>query len=390
MQWFLSTHLNPQVIVTANTADQIKTRTWRELRKWHDLLINKHWFDWLAKKYYLRKDPDKWYAHPIVWDENKPSAVQGIHEKNVLIIVDEASGLPKSIADALEGCSATNKFIFIKFGNPNQASGDFYDCFHRNKNLWNRFYINALDTRKSNKALIEEWKEYYGTDSDQWKVRVLGQFPSQSSLQFISSKTVEDAINRQVFEQVYKKFPIVLGVDVARQGKDKSVISVRQGRKLIALMKWNEADIMKFADHVYNAAIKFKSDAIFVDGGGVGGGVIDRLRQLGLDVFEVNFGSRASDAYKDRCELLGDEMWQKMKEWLENADIMNDPDLQDELTKREFCFNKKQQLKLQRKIDMESSPDCADSLALTFARDIAPKATRINTNISDYYEPVPY
>ena len=388
VQWFISTHESPQIIVTANTADQIKTRTWRELRKWHDLLINNHWFEWLAKKYYFKSDPDKWYAHPVVWDESKPSAVQGIHEKNVLIIVDEASGLPNSIAEALEGCSATNKFIFIKFGNPNQASGNFYDCFHKYKNLWKTFYVDARESRKSNKGLIKEWLEYYGADSDHVAVRVYGRFPSQSSSQFISSRVVSEASNRLLNKSVYETFPIILGVDVARQGKDKSVISIRQGRKLHNILKYNEADIMKFADYVYQAAMKYKSEAIFVDGGGVGGGVIDRLRQMGLEVFEINFGGKTSDQYKDRCSLLGDEMWQKMKDWLQHADIVQDSDLESELTTREYSFDSKQRLKLQRKIDMESSPDCADSLALTFGKDIAPKSNYID--LSNYEITTPY
>ena len=154
------------------------------------------------------------------------------------------------------------------------------------------------------------------------------------------------------------------------------------------ILKYNEADIMKFADCVYQAAIKYKSEAIFVDGGGVGGGVIDRLRQMGLEVFEINFGGKTSDQYKDRCSLLGDEMWQKMKDWLEHADIVQDSDLESELTTREYSFDSKQRLKLQRKIDMESSPDCADSLALTFGKDIAPKSNYID--LSNYEITTPY
>ena len=385
IQWFMSTRINPQIIVTANTEIQLKTKTWRELKKWQELAINGHWFEHKAEKYYLKESPDTWFATPIIWKKENPESVQGTHEKSVLIIIDEASGLPKIISEALEGSLTTDDCYIFKFGNPNNASGDFYDCFHRNRNLWHRFSVDARQARKANQDTIIDWGKAFGEDSDFFKIRVKGEFPSQSDMQFISTKTVEDAIDRVANKETIKKFPLIMGVDVARFGSDKSIILFRQGRKILDIFEYRGLDTMSLSDMVFEKNSLFSPDAIFIDGGGVGGGVVDRCKQLGLNPFDINFGSKSSKP--EEFLNLRAEMWYKMKLWLDSGDIPNDLEIKDDLTKIEYYYNSKQQLFLESKEAMkkrgEASPDKADALALTFARAVAPKA--INYKLEDFY-----
>lgn len=164
--------------------------------------------------------------------------------------------------------------------------------------------------------------------------------------------------------------PIILGVDVARFGDDSSVLFARQGRdaRLWPPQVFQCLDTMQLAARVIDFTRQTKAAAVFVDGGGVGGGVIDRLHQLGLDAVEVNFGSKSDSP---DCLNKRAEMWVKMREWLKVGALPNIPRLTAELTGVLYSFDPSNALKLEAKEDIKKrgmpSPDIADALALTFA-----------------------
>lgn len=167
--------------------------------------------------------------------------------------------------------------------------------------------------------------------------------------------------------------PPVLGCDVARYGDDKSVVIVRQGRKVIYMEKYREYNTQQLAVAVIAAIKKFNVAISFVDGVGVGAGVVDRLRMLGYEVCEVNAGVTATDDevyYNKRAE-----MWGRMRTWLASgADIPLDLELREALIGLEFGFDDKERIRLERKKDMKkrglASPDEGDALAHTFAEEI--------------------
>jgi hypothetical protein len=167
-----------------------------------------------------------------------------------------------------------------------------------------------------------------------------------------------------------------MGVDVARFGDDQSVVSFRRGRdaRTIEWSKYRGLDTMELAARVAEHVRINQADAVFVDGGGVGGGVVDRLRQLHVQVIEVNFGSKAEDA---RYNNKRAEMWGNMKEWLPTGAIPTDRELTDDLIGLEYSFTPTNKVQLEKKEDMKrrglASPDLADALALTFAYPVAPK-----------------
>jgi len=189
-------------------------------------------------------------------------------------------------------------------------------------------------------------------------------------MQFISSEVCDTCM---LYEAPYESFfqlPIVLGVDVARFGEDKSVICVRQGRKVIELIKYRNIDTMHMAAKVVSAIKKYQPAATFVDVVGIGSGVVDRLRMLGHDIIEVNAGMKPDDKdtyWNKRCE-----MWDRMRNLMkEGMDIPNDADLRNSLIGIEYGFNDKEQMRLERKQDMKKrgldSPDEGDAIAYTFA-----------------------
>jgi hypothetical protein len=171
----------------------------------------------------------------------------------------------------------------------------------------------------------------------------------------------------------------IIGVDVARFGDDQSVIFTRIGRDGASwpILRFRELDTMQLVSKVAEHAKKIKFAGmhvvIFVDGGGVGGGVVDRLRQIGYDVVEVQFGGKADDPRKYANKRA--EMWARTKEWLEVGCLVKDEDMATDLTSVEYGFRPDDTILLESKESMKkrglASPDAADALAVTFAYPVA-------------------
>ena len=146
---------------------------------------------------------------------------------------------------------------------------------------------------------------------------------------------------------------------------------------------------MQLSAEVAQILTKAKPDATFVDGVGVGGGVVDRLRQLGFDIIDVNAGASPDSANKDTHLNKRVEMWDRMRQWLKGADIPDDKDLLDDLIGIEYGFDNKMRLQLEKKEDMKkrglSSPDCGDAVSLGFHSHVMPKIDELSLE-PEYFE----
>lgn len=319
------------------------------------------------------------YAVARTGRKENPEALQGFHAETLCFFCDEASGIDDIVFQVAQGALSTKGARIIMAANPTRTSGYFFNAFHRDRERWERFTFSCLDSPHVSPSYAKEVEESYGSDSDIYRVRVLGDFPKSSDLQFIPSSVVDSSMGKHLHENEYKYAPIILGVDVARFGSDRSVIFMRQG--LYSELAWQGRgfDTMSLADVVCSMHGKYKADAIMVDETGVGGGVVDRLRQLGyVSIFGVNEGS--SSALKE-CLNKRAEMWWKMRDWLKEGGCIPDiPDLRDDLLSPEYQFNNKGLCQLEKKSDMKRrglpSPDLADALALTFAYNVYPKRSK--------------
>jgi hypothetical protein len=388
--WAMSTRPHLNGVVTANTTTQLSTKTWRELALWHKRAINTHWFKWTATRFFHVEHPETWFCAAIPNTEHNSEAFAGLHAQHVLLIYDEASGIPDVIWEVSEGAMTTPRAMWFVYGNPTKNTGRFRECFSSDRARWHTTQIDSRTCKMTNKKEIAEWEKAYGADSDFFRVRVKGQFPRVGNLQFISSDIVDFAIAMDTPYEAYYLMPIVLGVDVARYGDDKSVIAVRQGRKLHKLYKFRELDTMQLANMVGGLIKEWHPAATFVDEVGVGAGVVDRLRQLGFDVIGVNAGSKPYDEvtyYNKRAE-----MWDGMRGWLAGpADLPHhDPELRASLVGVEYGFDDKERMRLERKQDMKrrglDSPDEGDAIAHTFAEPLGdPRANSFEPE--DNFEP---
>ena len=388
--WMCSTHLGATTIVTANTEAQLRTRTWPEVGKWNTLAINSHWWEfsatalrpapWFSKfvSEQLKIDPSYWYAQAQNWSEENPDAFAGAHNMaGLMLIFDEASGIPAPIWSVSEGffIEPSKHRYWLVFGNGRRNTGEFFEAFHKNRNFWNPKSIDARTVEGTDQAVYQKIIDQYGEDSDVARVEVYGQFPLQGIDQFISRGLVLEAQNREVVPD--PGAPLIMGVDCARQGADRSVIRWRQGRDAKSIPPWvspGRTDVMTLANKVAEWIDKTKPDAVFIDEGGVGGGVVDILNSRGYKVTGVDFGStRGVDTRRHFNKRV--KMWDDMANWLERGAIDDSPTLRDDLVNLTYDHRgDSSQLWLETKKDMKkrglASTDDGDSLALTFAEKV--------------------
>jgi hypothetical protein len=393
--WAISTVHDTRGVVTANTEGQLRTKTWPELAKWYGLAINRSWFVYTATALHsaLTGHERTWRVDAITWSENNTEAIAGLHNKGrrAFALFDEASAIPEPIWDTIEGAltDAGTELFWAVFGNPTRTTGRFRECFAggRFAHRWHGRQIDSRSVAMTNKAQIETWVKDYGEDSDFIRIRVRGVFPRAGSLQFIDGERIDAAIARALVAD--PTAPLVMGVDIARQGEDQSVIRFRRGldARSIPAVKFRIPDLMQVASRVMEQVNQHKPAAVFIDGTGIGWGVHDRLAQLGCPhLVGVDFGGRADRTDSGAVySAVGDaaaryankraEMWGLMKEWCKAGCLPDDRDLAADLSAVEYGYDASDAILLERKDDMKrrglASPDDGDALALTFAYPVA-------------------
>lgn len=387
--WAISTFEDTKGVVTANTETQLKTKTWAELAKWYRLFIGRELFKMTATAIFS-VDPAHertWRIDMVPWSETRTEAFAGLHNqgKRIIFLMDEASAIPDVIWEVAEG-ALTDRYtqiIWAVFGNPTRNKGRFRDCFSggRFAHRWHSATIDSRTISFTNKKQIDDWVKDYGEDSDFVRVRVRGVFPRVDAESFIAYEVAFQAAYRI---PTMNGDPIVLGVDVGRFGDDPSCIVPRKGRDAVthASELLYGLDTMQVAARVAKAFLTLHATVCFVDEGGVGGGVVDRLRDLRIPVIGVDFGSGADmDDANDGTKYANKraEIWGRTRNWLKDGSIPakipgSDISTVDELTGPNYGLNNREEIQLESKKDMRKrgikSPNWADALACTFAEPV--------------------
>ena len=388
----ISTHENTRGVVTANTEGQLRTKTWPELSKWHNMFIAKDLFTYTATAIFSSdKDYEKtWRIDAIPWSKNSPESFAGLHNQGnrILVLFDEASAIDDVIWEVTEGAltDANTEIIWCAFGNPTRNSGRFRECFRKYRKFWNTYQIDSRTIKISNKAKIEEWLEAYGEDSDFFKVRVRGVFPSASDLQFISTE-IADKAQKQVYKLgQFEHLPVIIGVDPAWTGSDSLEIVMRQGyyMKPLASIPKNDDD-WRMAQLIAQFEDEYKADAVFIDMG-YGTGIYSIGKQLGRKWRLIEFGGKSNDPVYLNMRAY---MWGQMKEWLREGGSIppNDQALYDDIVGPEAIIDKNGHIQLESKKDMKErglpSPNKGDALALTFAARVVKKSETGNRIVAN-------
>jgi hypothetical protein len=357
------------------------------------MTINSHWFEVSATKLFpakwltdlvesdLKKGTRYWAAEGKLWSEENPDSYAGVHNHDgMMVIFDESSGIPSSIWDVAAGYftePVLDRYWFA-FSNPRRNEGYFFECFHGKRNFWSGKKIDSRTVEGTDRNIYDQIIEEHGEDSYQARVEVMGEFPLQGDSQFIEAHLVDEAIKKERYND--ETAPLVLGIDVARFGSDKTCMALRKGRDLVILKKFSGLDTMQVVGKVIEMIDRHSPDLTVIDEGGLGAGVLDRLLEQRYKVRGVNFGSKAdSSSYANKRA----EMWGEMREWLKKASIgssdnnskRHDADLKDDLTGPQYKLDSQGRTLLESKADMKkrgmSSPDGADAISVTFAYPVA-------------------
>jgi hypothetical protein len=384
--WMLSTRIGSTTIVSANSESQLRKVTWAEITKWLAMGLNSHWFEvsatslqpakWLTElvERDLRKGTRYWGVEGRLWSAENPDAFAGVHNMDgVLVIFDEASGIDDAIWAVTAGFfteNTPNRFWFA-FSNPRRNTGYFYETFHSKRDFWSTKVVDARTVEGTDKAVYQQIIDEYGPDSAQAHVEVYGQFPSAGDDQFIGANTVDEAMKRVKYQDL--SAPIVIGVDPARFGADATVIAVRQGRDIVKIIRHRGDDTMTVVGYVIDAIEEYKPTLVVIDEGGLGAGIVDRLKEQRYKIKGVNFGNKSKNPI-----MYGNmraQMWGDMREWLKTASIPNDRFLKTDLISPMMKPDSRGTIFLESKKDMKArglaSPDAADAIAVTFAFPVA-------------------
>ena len=388
--WFLSTRPFPKIPCRAPTQHQLFDILWAEVSKW--LRNNKaleRELQWTKEKVYMKQYPEEWFA--VARTASKPDALQGFHAEDILYIIDEASGVDDKVFEPVLGALSTPGARLLMCGNPTQLSGFFYDSHHKNRGSYSTFHIDGRNSSRVSQDFINTIITMYGEDSDVFRVRVAGEFPRQENDVFIPLPLVEKSIMTQWNEPEHPA-SIHIGCDVARFGDDKTVIGYKVDEKVEFWKRRSGQDTMKTADGIIELGETLvrryryqKTIPVKVDDSGVGGGVVDRLRQIKrnnperfewLDVIPVVFGQRIKhEFYHDSTTYMMSVVKKLLMPYTEEGlpkpvelVLPDDNDLIGQLSTRKYGMTEQSKIRVESKEAMKKrglhSPDEADCVLL--------------------------
>lgn len=371
---FMSLYPDPKVVCTAPTYGTLQVALWPEVARWLKISMMKDIFEHTSDSLYLIEQPKDWKCY--VRTAREKENISGLHADNMLIVVDEASGLKPDIFEALDTTltGANNKIVMI--GNPTQVSGPFFDSFHTFKKRWVNLTFNSEESPFVQKEQIDYYIEKYGKNHDLYKVNILGEFPSGSPDAFIKLSDINEAVSR--YEEVSPSGDIEIGLDVARFGDDLTVLYWRHGYKVYPAKTLAKSSVQQCRDLVLETVEEIRRSTgyekkirVKVDSSGVGGGVEDLLkedREHNIEVIPCNFGGKGDEKYQNEASI----MWANIRDNINIIGLPDDKHLVEELSSRRWRLSNNGKImiepKSEYKKDFKSSPDRADALVLCFAR----------------------
>ncbi|MCI0828737.1 MAG: hypothetical protein J4N67_01255 [Chloroflexi bacterium] len=386
--WFIHAHKDAAIALsTAPTFRQVRHVLWRQVRRLYrpnaQLLGGKM----LDTRWEIS---DERYAMGL--SAENADQFQGFHSPNMLIVVDEAEGVSDEIYEAIEAVMTTADPLLLLIGNPTTVTGAFRRAFYEERQLYHNITISALDSPNvqagktvvpglTSARWVEERRETWGEDNPIYRARVLGEFPDQAEDTLIGLSDVEAAAQRWKAEKegvagetegetIDIPGEVVLAVDVARFGSDRSVILRRQGSRVLEIRTFRDMDTMQLAGWVAAAIRETSPERVCVDEIGVGAGVVDRLKEQGHPVKGINVARRARQE-RLFANVRAEGYW-RLKELFATGEISipDDHQLMGELAALRYSFDSQGRVLMESKEAMRQrglpSPDKADALMLAF------------------------
>ena len=367
--WWVHRHSPAKAIITGPTLRQVEDIVWNEVRAAHGKAADKLPGKMLKNRYVIDEE-----TFALGFTTNSPDKILGFHSPNLLAVITEAHAISD---DYYRAVRRLNPSKLLLTGNPFSAGGVFYDSHHRHHNLWETVQIGADDTPNvederisfpgmMTAADLENHKREWGEDSPMYIGSALGQFPENLDDAVVPLSAARAAAERSLEPEG----AVIVACDVARKGHDHTVVMRRQGGVARIARRVRGYDAMEVCGILKSYCDENRADALVIDAVGIGAGVVDRMREVGLKTARIEEFNGGSDAKrKDRFSDRNAEVWWAMRQrYLAGMlDTEDDANLIDQVSGRDYGLDSAGRIRLQSKRTMKDSPDEADALAMTFA-----------------------
>lgn len=387
--WLSTTPIGDSFAVTsAPTFEQVRAILWREINRAH-----------ARGKLPGRVNQTEWlFGNELVGFGRKPNDMdmtgfQGIHARRVMVVFDEACGIPKDLWTAADSLITNEDSRFLAIGNPDDPASEFARICKPGSG-WKVLPISVFDSPNftdeeipdylrpllTGATWVEEKRKDWGETSALWKAKVTGQFSEETEDSLFRASWVNEAIRRSLEPGE----PNELGVDVSRGG-DETVIYHRRGSRARLKDAFRVNDLMAVTGRVVQAQRETGAKRIRIDAAGMGWGPYDRLVEMqregaqqggdgclrGVAIEAVNVGEAARDTERFR-NLKAELHWGLRKRFQDgDIDIEADDTTSSQLLSLQFSNNSRGQIEIESKEDMAKrglpSPDRAEALILAFA-----------------------
>ena len=387
--WFLFTRLDAQIPCTAPTENQMYDVLWKELVKWLKLMPEKiqNLYEWSNTYIRIKERPETWFARAKTARKEAPEALAGVHGEYVLFVIDEASGVPEEIFNTAEGALTNKNILVIMISNPTRLLGYFYEAFHKDSKNWQTFSFNSIESPIVDNEFVSRIKEKHGGNSDEYKIRVLGEFPSEEGVDekgFVTLFTADEIKFTQDKAFVLSR----MGIDPSGEGQDETAWAVRDEFKGGAVSVERTSNPKSIAEKTLTLMSLYGSrdKDVTVDNFGIGANVAQEiaLTPFAYKVIGVNVGDKSKD---ELYINLRAEAYFKIKEWFRKGGSLIENEmsrkLKEELLTVKFKRTLKGQIQIMSKQEMRkqgiASPNKADAFMLTFVN-----PSRLNTDAQIY------
>lgn len=382
MLWYLFCFKDCQIACTAPSAEQMNDVLWKEAMKWIQKMPEgiKEKYQWTGSHIRISESPETWFARAKTARKEAPEALAGVHAEHVMLLVDEASGVPEEIFNTAEGSLTEENTLVILISNPTRLVGYFYDSHHSDKKNWQTLSFNSEESPVVDNKYVKRIVEKHGYDSDEYRIRVLGEFPNEESADergflplFARSELnlVPDNYEFRATEGGITR----LMIDPAGEGRDKSVWMIRDrfamkklGEEKVSTPKEVASRTMDYMDRY-----GITGDNVFIDGFGIGAKVAVEISS-NPDYGRINvvltsekpndveyyLNIRAEAAFrfrkwiKEGGQLIENKAWEELFFIRYKRNLAGKVQIMDKTTMRKL---------------LNASPDNFDSAALGFVRE---------------------
>jgi len=372
----LLTKFPQKSVATAPSRGQLEDALVVEVLKWGNRLppVLKDLFELKKNRIELKASPEESFFTARTARAENPEALQGVHSEHVLLVADEASGVPEQIFEAAAGSMSGHSATTLLLSNPVRSTGFFFDTHNRLRDMWFTVHVGYKDSPRVSEDFARDIARRYGDDSNAYRIRVLGEFPKGDLDTIIPFELIHSAMERDIV--VPPNSIEVWGLDVARYGDDANALVRRNAIAVIDdIETWQGVDLMQTAGRVKakwdETEPSRRPSEILVDSIGLGAGVVDRLLELGLPVRGINVSEQAS--FSERYRNLRTELWFAAREWLLKRDVKlpKNEELAAEVSMLRYQHSSNGKLIAEPKSEVKKrghkSPNIADAFVLTFA-----------------------